>query len=99
MPDGSGYEFLVALVLMAGVVCLSSCGRRDRFKAVYILTGLVSVFIFLSMFMIAPRIEMYSQRPALEFFESVSGQDAYLVTLGYKSYAQLFYGKARNFEN
>jgi hypothetical protein len=49
--------------------------------------------------MIAPRIEMYSQRPALEFFESVSGQDAYLVTLGYKSYAQLFYGKARNYEN
>jgi 4-amino-4-deoxy-L-arabinose transferase-like glycosyltransferase len=94
-----GYEFLVSVVLLAGVVLFNLFWNKDRFKAVFILSGLVSVFMFLSMFMIAPRIEMYSQRPALEFFESVSGQDAYLVTLGYKSYAQLFYGKARNHEN
>jgi hypothetical protein len=94
-----GYEFLVSVVLLAGVVLFFLYWNKNHFNAVYMLTGIVSVFMFLSMFMIAPRIEMYSQRPAVEFFKSVSGQDAYLFTLGYKSYTQLFYGKAKNFEN
>lgn len=37
------------------------------------------------------RIEGYSQRAAISFFESKIGQDCYVVTHGYRSYAQLFY--------
>jgi 4-amino-4-deoxy-L-arabinose transferase-like glycosyltransferase len=94
-----GYEFLVSVVLLAGVLLFVLFWDKNRFTAVYLLTGMVSGFIFLSMYMIAPRIESFSQRTAVEFFESVSGQDAYMVTLGYKSYAQLFYGRAGNYTN
>jgi 4-amino-4-deoxy-L-arabinose transferase-like glycosyltransferase len=94
-----GYEPFVAVVLLTGIAWFAILWKRNRFRAICILTGFVSAFMFLSMYLVAPRIEMYSQRPALEFFESVSGQDAYLLTLGYKSYAQLFYGKARDHDN
>jgi 4-amino-4-deoxy-L-arabinose transferase-like glycosyltransferase len=94
-----GYESLASLALIAGVILFVHYWNRNIFKAVYMLTGMVSVFLFISMYVISPRIEIYSQRAALEFFESVSNQDAYVVTLGYKSYAQLFYGKAKNHEN
>ncbi len=99
MPDGMDYEFVVSLVLIAGVVLFAYLWFKQRQKAIYILTGFVAVFIFLSMYMITPRIEAYSQRTAVEFFKSVSDEDAYLLTLGYKSYAQLFYGKSRDHQN
>ncbi len=47
------------------------------------------------MLLIVPRVEAYSQRAAIEFFSSVSDQDAYLETMGYKSYAHLFYGQLK----
>jgi hypothetical protein len=50
-------------------------------------------FVYLTMIRITPRIEAYSQRAAIEFYHSVAGEDAYITTLGFKSYAQLFYGQ------
>jgi hypothetical protein len=94
-----GYEFVVSLVLIAGVILFALFWFKQRQKSVFILTGLVAAFIFLSMYLIAPRVEIYSQRTAVEFFKSVSNEDAYMLTLGYKSYAQLFYGKSRDHQN
>ena len=45
------------------------------------------------------RIEEYSQGAAIDFFQSVSGKDAYVETIGYKSYAQLFYAEKMMPEN
>jgi 4-amino-4-deoxy-L-arabinose transferase-like glycosyltransferase len=95
----TGYEFVVSLVLVSGIILFAIFWFKQRQKAVYILTGFVAAFIFLSMYLITPRVEMYSQRTAVEFFKSVSDEDAYLLTLGYKSYAQLFYGKSRDHMN
>jgi hypothetical protein len=94
-----GYESLAALVILIGLTGYAIYWNKFRFKAVYILSILVSVFMFLSMYLIAPNIDFYAQRPAIEFFKSVSGQDAYIMTLGYKSYAHLFYGKAEDHSN
>lgn len=94
-----GYEFVVSLVLVTAVVLYSIFWFKRKERALYILTGLVAVFVFLSMYLITPRVEIYSQRTAIEFFKSVSDEDAYLLTLGYKSYAQLFYGKSGDHQN
>jgi len=51
------------------------------------------VFVFLTMMLITPRIESYSQRAAIEFYQSIEGENAYVATLGFKSYAHLFYAK------
>jgi 4-amino-4-deoxy-L-arabinose transferase-like glycosyltransferase len=51
------------------------------------------LFIFITMAEITPKIEAYSQRAAIEFYQSVAGEDAYITTIGFKSYAHLFYAK------
>lgn len=40
---------------------------------------------------VVPKIEQYSQAPAIEFYESLQGKDVYVTTFGFKSYAQYFY--------
>ena len=37
------------------------------------------------------KIEGYSQRAAISFYESLKGKDVYVEPIGFKSYAQLFY--------
>ena len=43
------------------------------------------------MLFVVPRIEKYSQNAAIEFYKNTSGQNYYVETLGFKSYADLFY--------
>jgi hypothetical protein len=95
-----GYEFLAGVAMLAGLAVFIVFRRKKSFQKAFISLLLsVSVFVFSGMFLVTPHIERYSQNAAVEFFESVSGEDAYLRTLGYKSYAHLFYGKARKQEN
>lgn len=58
-------------------------------------TLLVSCAIFIQVLMVlfTPRIEKYTQNAAIEFYESKAEEKCYIETLGYKSYANLFYGK------
>lgn len=99
MADGEwkGYEFIAGLILLAGITGFAFFWRKNRFdKALITLTGTFPVFMMVSMILIVPRVEAYSQRAAIDFFRSVSDQDAYLETVGYKSYAHLFYGRVKN---
>lgn len=45
--------------------------------------------------MITPRVEQISQHAAIEFYQSKQKEDAYFVTIGFKSYAHLFYSRVR----
>jgi hypothetical protein len=45
----------------------------------------------LSAWVFAPRIEGYSQKTAVSFYESLKGKDCYVDVAGFKSYAHLFY--------
>jgi hypothetical protein len=49
------------------------------------------MFVMLTLIFFIGRIELYSQGAAVRFFESLQGKDVYVITDGYKSYAQLFY--------
>ncbi|TAD97348.1 MAG: glycosyltransferase family 39 protein [Bacteroidetes bacterium] len=40
-----------------------------------------------------PNIERYTQAAALDFFRTLQNKDVYVTTIGYKSYAHLFYAK------
>jgi len=91
-----GYEFIAGFVLAIGITGFVVTWSKNNYeKALLILTGTFPVFMFIAMLLIVPRVEVYSQRAAIEFFCSVSDQDAYLETIGYKSYANLFYGKVK----
>ncbi len=78
------------LVYLIGVII--SVLYRKHFSRALILLFVVQVFIIqVTVAHFTPKIEAYSQRAAIEFFEQFQGQDVYVHVLGYKSYAHLFY--------
>jgi hypothetical protein len=48
---------------------------------------------------VVPKIEQYSQGPAIDMLQKISHEDCYITTLGYKSYAHYFYGNVKPYTN
>jgi hypothetical protein len=88
----SGAEWLLGLLLIGGIAAMLLLIKQGKMK-----TGIIGIFITglitvnLSSILIVPRIEKYSQAAAIEFYEYLQGKDCYVETIGFKSYAQLFY--------
>ena len=61
------------------------------------ITSLISIWMIT--LLIVPKIEPYSQGPAIEFYKSLKDKDCYIETLGFKSYAQYFYAEKRPEQN
>jgi len=88
----SGLEILPGVFLLAVLVLtLRWFGKGEGEKATRVLFGGTAMFVMLTLIFFIKRIEGYSQRAAIEFFETKAGEDAYFTTHGYKSYAQYFY--------
>ncbi|MBN2820039.1 MAG: glycosyltransferase family 39 protein [Bacteroidales bacterium] len=98
-PGWSGFEFLIGLLLIAGIVySFFLLKRAENSKGLKIMAATSVLFISLSVVFVSPKVEKYSQHAAIEFFKSIKGKDAYIHTF-YKSYAMLFYTKALPQEN
>jgi 4-amino-4-deoxy-L-arabinose transferase-like glycosyltransferase len=65
--------------------------RKKVWTSVTILFGSSALFTAFTMLLIVPNIEGYSQLAAIEFYEGKCGQDCYIRTVGFKSYAHLYY--------
>lgn len=90
--DWNGTEFMVgALFGMLVLVYFITQYRRNVRTAMYTLLVGFSLLIPLYIGLVAPKIEQYSQGPAITFYQSLQGQDCYVETFGFKSYAQYFY--------
>ncbi|OFY82746.1 MAG: hypothetical protein A3F72_19960 [Bacteroidetes bacterium RIFCSPLOWO2_12_FULL_35_15] len=88
----SGYESLFGLFLIVGVGVMLFLISRKKIKQGIIGIFILSLFsINLTSWIIAPRIEQYSQGAAIEFYQYLQGKDCYVETIGFKSYAHLFY--------
>ncbi|UYQ93348.1 glycosyltransferase family 39 protein [Chitinophaga horti] len=81
--------FYVLAVIIGGVLLLRGKVRN----------GLLTLF-FSSMFLIqvtmahfVPKVELYSQNAAIEYFKQFAGKDVYVYPLNYHSYAHLFYAQ------
>lgn len=87
-----GYEWLIGAVFIIGIGGMLILIYKKHLK-----TAIIGVFLLslctvnLSSLIIAPRIEKYSQAAAIEFYEYLQNKDCYVETLGFKSYAHLFY--------
>ncbi len=67
--------------------------KRDFRKAMtaFFVAQIVIIQVLLLHF--TPKIEAYSQRPAIEFFKQFRGKDVLVYPMGYYSYAHLFYSQ------
>ena len=88
----SGLEGIVGTILVISIIVGIIQLRKNNFqKAAWVLFGGTAIVIFLASAIIVPKVERYSQGAAIDFFIQRQGEDCYVNTLGYYSYAQLFY--------
>lgn len=96
----TGYEWLIGLALIVGVGGMLVLINRNKVKE-----GMIGIFIIsllavnMASLVVAPRIEKYSQGAAIEFYEYLQNKDCYVETLGFKSYAHLFYSHKKEQAN
>ncbi len=88
----TGFEMIPGLVLLAVLIwSLRLFNRQQAMSAIRTLFAGTAVFVMLTLIFAIGRIESYSQRAAIEFYESKRGEECYIITSGFKSYAHLFY--------
>ena len=73
--------------------------RGNTVAALYSLLIAYSILLPAYIWQVAPKIEQYSQGPAIKFYKTLQHQDAYIETYGFKSYAQYFYPLQRQHTN
>jgi len=84
-----GFEYLVGLLF--GIILIIAVFYFQGIKQVLTIYLSTAVFVFMFMFLLVPKIEQYSQGPAIGFISAFKGKPVWISTLGYKSYAPFFY--------
>lgn len=89
----SGWEWLVIIPLVMAIFFVwRPQTLREKTLLIY---SSIFLFTILTMLVITPRVEGYSQRAAIEFYQQHAGEEADVTALEYKSYAHLFYGRRK----
>ncbi|MEO0895799.1 MAG: glycosyltransferase family 39 protein [Bacteroidota bacterium] len=88
-----GMEGVPALFLLGGLTMSLIGWRKNIQPATWVLFFGTALFTLLTVVWVVPRIEEYSQHSAIEFWKSHAEEDAYAMSVFYKSYAPCFYAK------
>ncbi|MGL4599499.1 MAG: ArnT family glycosyltransferase [Bacteroidia bacterium] len=92
-----GFEWLIGLLFAFGVAFALWWLVRGRVRGGMLVLATTSLLtVVLALYLIVPKIGLYSQDAAIRFWKSKAGQDVYLSTLEYKSYAHYFYGQTQD---
>jgi hypothetical protein len=85
-----GFEWIVGvLFLIFSIYFFINLHKNKKNMYGLFITSLASIWMIT--LLIVPKVEPYSQGPAIEFYESLKGKDVYVETIGFKSYAYMFY--------
>ena len=85
------------LLYLAGTWIAVIMMKRNFRRGILTLCMVQLVIIQITVYHFTPKIEAYSQRAAIDFFEGFKGRDVYIHPMGYKSYANLFYARKQPF--
>ena len=95
-----GWEFIIGILFITGLIISYRFLSKNKItlflKTIVISTGLT---LLLYAIFVIPKIEKFSQGPAIEFYESLENKDVYVTTIGFKSYAHYFYSKIKPQDN
>ena len=88
------YTFLpgIFFMLIFIQVLLAARGNQPR-QFVYSLFIGNALFLVLAIYTFVPKIEKISQGPLIDFMKSKANEDVHILTYGFKSYANYFYGQ------
>jgi hypothetical protein len=90
----SGLESLIGVLFLSLVTYgLIQFRKKQYLNGVIGFVKATAIVLILVLFIYLPKIESFSQGPAIEFFKQHADEDAYFETFAYKSYAQYFYAQ------
>lgn len=84
-------ESLWGLLYLCCILTAMYAMRKSFRNGMLLLCAGQIIIIQVTVLHFTPKIEAYSQRAAIEYFEGFKDKDVYVHVLGYKSYAHLFY--------
>jgi hypothetical protein len=91
-----GFEWIIGVLMLAFTGYSSWRYLRNKADQYWKSISIGGVIVFsLAMLILVPHVEDYTQNAAIEFWKSKRGVNCHLETLGYKSYAQYFYGETQ----
>jgi hypothetical protein len=90
----SAWELSIGAVfgLFAGVSIFFMLKQRYFEWMITLFPASALAFVVFAGFL-APRVEGYSQRAAIEFFQGLQGKECYVATLDFTSFGSLFYSQ------
>jgi 4-amino-4-deoxy-L-arabinose transferase-like glycosyltransferase len=91
----TGFEFVIGLIFLAGSIFIYLALSKHKIKLLYYGLLMNLIFIVLSILVIVPKIEQYTQHAAIEFYKKCANEKCYVETHGFKSYAHLFYSNRK----
>lgn len=88
-----GLEILVPITFLSASVLFyrSVLHQNRKTSLIPIALSMFITFIWLTIILIIPRVEEYTQQAAINFYKEKSKEHCYIETQGFKSYAFLFY--------
>lgn len=91
----TGFEFIIGLIFLTGSILIYLALNQHKIRLLYYGLLMNLVFIMLSILIIVPKIELYSQHAAIEFYKKCANEKCYVETHGFRSYAYLFYSNRK----
>ncbi len=90
----SGFESFIGVFYFFLVVAavLLFYKKKNRIAILFLFYS-TAFCLFIYLLAVVPKIEKYSQGPAIDFYKTLQGKDVYIWPIGFKSYAQYFYAK------
>jgi 4-amino-4-deoxy-L-arabinose transferase-like glycosyltransferase len=87
-----GIEIIGGVLFLIGTIIGFVQLNRNKIQHFLITTASsLSISLILVLFLVIPKVEKITQGPAIEFYQELKGQDAYVEVYGFKSYAHFFY--------
>lgn len=87
----TGWEKLPGIALLAGVLIFLIYAGRQNKKALITLFAFSTFAVNMTIVLITPKVEPYSQGALIEFLQSKSKERSIVETMRFKSYANYFY--------
>ena len=87
----TGFEFLIGAFFFVSLLFIFLSKRFTTQNQIIASLIATLFFIYSTVVVIVPKVEGYTQNAAIEFYKSRQNEDCYVKTVGFKSYADLFY--------
>src|SRR5690606_763139 len=90
----TGFESLIGIgYFIAVLFTIWFFAKKKNTRGILFLFYSTALCLFIYLLSVVPKIEQYSQGPAIKFYESLQAQDVYIWPVGFRSYAHYFYAK------